>query len=174
MILIAMERIQLLANLSEIFGGIAVIFGITFGVLEFRRYKTDVQREAAVTLARSFQTQEFVAAIRFVLELSEPMDIHQYKSLPEDKKDLLWLLFGSMETIGIRVAREDLPIELVDELYSIPTVEGWRKLSPLVEDWREELGSPQTWEWYQWLHERMCERHKKSPRIPAHERASVK
>ena len=113
-----MERIQLLASLAEIFGGVAVVFGIIFGLVEFRRYKSDVQREAAVALARSFQTQEFVAAIRFVLELPEPICLSHYKSLPENKKDLVWLIFGSMETIGIRVSRGDLPIQLVDELYS--------------------------------------------------------
>jgi hypothetical protein len=165
-----MERIELLANLAEIFGGVAVVVGIIFGLVEFRRYKSDVQREAALALARSFQTQEFVAAIRFVLELSEPIDLSHYKSLPETKKDLVWLIFGSMETIGIRVSRGDLPIHLVDELYSIPIVEGWRKLNPLVEDLRNEFNSPQTWEWFQWLHERMCERHKQVPRVPAHAR----
>ena len=165
-----MERIQLLASLAEIFGGVAVIVGIIFGLVEFRRYKSDVQRDAAVALARSFQTQEFVAAIRLVLELPEPIGLSHYKSLPETKKDLVWLMFGSMETIGIRVSRGDLPIQLVDELYSIPVVEGWRKLKPLVEDLRNEFNSPQTWEWYQWLHERMCERHKQVPRVPAHAR----
>lgn len=165
-----MERIELLASLAEIFGGVAVIFGILFALVEFRRYKKDVQREAAVALARSFQTQEFVAAIRFVLELPEPIGISDYNSLPETKKDLVWLIFGSMETIGIRVSRGDLPIELVDELYSIPVVEGWRKLVPLVEDLRDKFDSPQTWEWYQWLYERMCERHKHAPRVPAHVR----
>ena len=58
-----MADVQLLANLAEIFGGIAVIFGITFGFVEFRRYRAGLQREAAAALARSFQTREFVASI---------------------------------------------------------------------------------------------------------------
>ncbi len=128
-----MDDIQLLANLAEIFGGVAVIFGITFGFLEYRRYKAGLQREAAAALARSFQTQEFAAAIRVVLELPEP-------------------------------------IGLVDEFYSIPIDEGWRKLAPYVEDLRKEFDSPQTWEWFQWLHERQRERHHQSARVPAHVR----
>ena len=169
-ILSAMDDIELLANLAEIFGGVAVIFGITFGFLEFRRYKTDLQREAAAVLARSFQTQEFAAAIRVVLELPEPIGMGQYRKLPERNKDLIWLLFGSMESIGILVSRGDLSIELVDEFYSIPIDEGWRKLAPYVDDLRKDLSSPQTWEWFQWLHERQCERHSQSPRVPAHVR----
>ena len=165
-----MDDIQLLANLAEIFGGIAVIFGITFGVLEFRRYKAGLRREAAAALARSFQTREFMAAIRVVLELPNAIGIAQYNDLPESHKDLVWLLFGSMESVGILVSRGDLPIELVDEFYSIPVDEGWRKLAPFVEDLRREFDSPQTWEWYQWLHERLLEHHERYPRVPAHVR----
>lgn len=165
-----MDDIQLLANMAEIFGGVAVIIGITFGFLEFRRYKAGLQREAAAALARSFQTREFVAAIRVVLELPTPIDIDQYRKLPETNKDLIWFLFGSMESIGILVFRGDLSIELVDEFYSTPVDEGWRKLAPYVEELRQELDSPQAWEWYQWLHERLREYHEQMPRIPAHVR----
>lgn len=62
-----MDDIQLRANLAEIFGGIAVVFGITFGFLEFRRYRAGLQREAAAALARSFQTRALMAAVRVVL-----------------------------------------------------------------------------------------------------------
>ena len=164
------DNIELIANLAEIFGGLAVVFGISFGFLEFRRYKATIQREAAATLARSFQTQEFAAAIRVVLELPEPINIDQYRNLPDAEKNLIWLLFGSIESIGILVSRGDLSLDLVDEFFSIPITEGWRKLAPYVEDLRQEFNSPQTWEWYQWLHERLRERHRQSPRVPAHVR----
>ena len=166
-----MNNVELLANLAEIIGGVAVVSGISFGFVEFRRYKATIQREAAATLARSFHTQEFVAAIRVVLELPEPIDLERYRKLPESDKNLIWLLFGSIESIGILVSRGDLSLELVDEFFSIPILEGWRKLSPYVEDLRREFDSPQTWEWYQWLHDQLLKRHDKSPRIPAHVRS---
>ena len=169
-----MDDIQLLANLAEILGGIAVIFGVSFGLIEFRRYKAGLQRDAAAALARSFQTQEFAAAIRVVLELPQPIGLQQYEAMTENQKDQIWLIFGSMESVGILVYRGDLPIELVDEFYSIPVNEGWRKLAPYVEDLRRELDSPQTWEWYQWLHERLRKHHEQSPRIPAHVRPQAR
>ena len=168
--ILVVDNIELIANLAEIFGGLAVVFGISFGFLEFRRYKATIQREAAATLARSFQTQEFAAAIRVVLELPEPINIDQYRNLPDAEKNLIWLLFGNIESIGILVSRGDLSLDLVDEFFSIPITEGWRKLAPYVEDLRQEFNSPQTWEWYQWLHERLRERHRQSPRVPAHVR----
>ena len=166
-----MNDIEFFANLAEIIGGVAVVFGITFGFLEFRRYKATVQREAAATLARSFQTEEFAGAIRVVLELPEPIGMDQYKELPESHKDRIWLLFGSIESIGIMVSQGDLTLEMVDEFFSIPILEGWRKLEPYVRDLRKDFDSPQTWEWYQWLHDRLREQHEKKPRVPAHVRS---
>lgn len=60
----------------------------------------------------------------------------------------MWLLFGSMESVGVLVFRGELPIELVDGFYLIPINEGWHKLAPFVEGLRRELDGPQTWEWY--------------------------
>ena len=82
--------------------------------------------------------------------------------------NLIWLLFCTIESIGILVFRGDLPINLVDKFFSIPITEGWRKLSPYVEDLRQNTQGPQAWEWYQWLFEQITERHQESPRVPAH------
>lgn len=165
-----MDDLQVLANLAEILGGLAVIFGIGFAALEFRRYKAAENREAAAGLARSFQTPQLAAAIRVLLELPEPFDRAVYEDLPEADKDLIWLLLSSFESIGILVYRGDLSLELVDDFFSIPIVQGWEKLAPYVEDLRDELHGPQSWEWYQWLHDRLAERHRKTPRVPGHVR----
>ena len=163
-----MENVQFLASVAEILGGVAVVFAISFGFVEFRRYKATEQREAAASLARSYQTPELAATLRIVLELPEPIGLQQYRDLSDAEKNLIWSLFCSMESIGILVSRGDLPIKLVDEFFSIPIIEGWRKLSPYVEEFRRETDSPQAWEWYQWLHERLAEHHKTLPRVPAH------
>ena len=163
-----MENVQFLASVAEILGGVAVVFAISFGFVEFRRYKAAEQREVAASLARSYQTPELAATLRIVVELPEPINMQQYLALSDAEKDLIWSLFCSIESIGILVSRGDLPIELVDEFFSIPIIEGWRKLAPYVEEYRQETDSPQAWEWYQWLHERLVEHHKTLPRIPAH------
>ena len=48
-----MDNLQFMANLAEIFSGVVVIFGLGFGLLEYRRYKALERREAAASLARS-------------------------------------------------------------------------------------------------------------------------
>jgi hypothetical protein len=163
-----MENVQFLADVAEILGGVAVVFAISFGFVEFRRYKVVEQREAAASLARSYQTPELAATLRMVVELPEPIGMQQYRDLSDAEKNLIWSLFCSIESIGILVYRGELPIELIDEFFSIPIIDGWHKLAPYVEDFRQETDSPQAWEWYQWLHERLAEYHKTLPRIPAH------
>ena len=43
-----MDNVENLANLAEILGGVAVVFGVSFGYLEFRRYKAALQREQPI------------------------------------------------------------------------------------------------------------------------------
>src|SRR5210317_955012 len=150
-----MGDLQTYANMAEILSGIAVVFGFAFGLFEYHRHKMLERREAAASLARSFQTIELAAAIRLLMELPEPFDSNEYKKLSKPEKDLLWLLFCSIESIGILVHRGELPLDLVDEFFSLPIVEGWRKLTPYTNELREDLKGPQAWEWYQWLAEHM-------------------
>jgi hypothetical protein len=164
-----MNDIELLANLAEILGGVAVILGIGFGLLEYRRHRADERRKATAILTRSFQTRDISNAIRLMMELPEALDRASYEKLSVEDKNLIWILFGSFESIGILVHRGDLSLDLVDDFFSIPVIEGWRKLLPLVEELRRVHGS-QTWEWYQWLHDKMSARHQSQGRIPAHVR----
>ena len=90
-----MNDVQYIANMAEIFSALAVIIGIGFGFVEYRRHKSNERRDAVASLARSFQTQELAAAIRVVLELPGPIDGEQYKSLPTRDKNLLWMMFCS-------------------------------------------------------------------------------
>ncbi len=115
-----MSDVEYIANMAEIISGLAVIIGIGFGVVEYRRHKAKERRETVANLARSFQTQELAAAIRVVLELPGPIDSEQYKTLSRRDKNLLWMMFCSMESIGILVYRGDLTLGLVDEFFSIP------------------------------------------------------
>ena len=162
-----MNDIQFFANLAEIFGGLAVIFGIGFGILKYNRNKSLERREAAATLTRSFQTMEFAAGIRLVAELPENADSAAFRRFSTDDRNLLWFVLSSFESIGILVFRGDLEIELVDDFFSVPIISVWRKLSPYIEDLREEIGD-QTWEWVQWLQDKLIQHHQTEGRTPAH------
>lgn len=162
-----MAEIEYLANLAEIVGGLTVVGGIVFGILGYRQHKAKERSEARARLARSFQTPELAVAIRILMELPGSIDTEQFNALSRRQKDHLWVLFSGMESIGILVYRGDLPIDLVDEFFSIPAVEGWQRLRPYVEELRSEIGREQAWEWYQWLAERLEDRHRESPRVPA-------
>ena len=61
------------------------------------------------------------------------------------------------------VYRHHVPIAVVDDIYGHMLVHAWKVLGPMVEVMREEYGNPTTFEWFQWLVERIEERHAANP-----------
>jgi hypothetical protein len=57
---------------------------------------------------------------------------------------------------------------LVDDFFSGPLVISWQKLKVYSEEWRRTLNRETGNEWFHWLAERMLEREKTSPPIPAY------
>jgi hypothetical protein len=58
--------LQTLATLGECLGGMSVIGGVLFAVIQVRRYREGRQREITLELLRSFQTPGFARALRTV------------------------------------------------------------------------------------------------------------
>lgn len=66
------------------------------------------------------------------------------------------------------VYKEELSLELVEDFFSGIIVTAWLKLRRFVEDERKSLDR-ETWgEWTQWLAERIMDREKTRPAVPAH------
>jgi hypothetical protein len=57
------------ANIVEIIGVLAIIFGILFGVLQLRQHQKQSRDMAIVELARSFEDPEFTEAYVLITSL---------------------------------------------------------------------------------------------------------
>jgi hypothetical protein len=64
--------------------------------------------------------------------------------------------------------RRELTLDLVDDFFSGPILLSWKKLQVWAEEWRRELNRETGSEWFHWLAERMMEREKLSPPVPAY------
>jgi hypothetical protein len=64
--------------------------------------------------------------------------------------------------------RGEVTIDLIDDFFSGPILISWRKLNVFVEEDRRALDRNTVSEWFQWLAERMIEREKSTPAVPAH------
>src|SRR6266480_1840479 len=145
-----------ISTLANLINAIAVTAGVIFAAAQIRQYRQRRQRDAMLELVRSFQSPAFTAALRRVL------------SLP-DGEDAVYLVSLTWESLGVLVFRREVTRDLVDDFFSGPLVISWQKLKVYSEEWRRTLNRETGNEWFHWLAERMLEREKTSPPIPAYE-----
>jgi len=158
--------ISTIANLINAF---AVTTGVIFAAAQIRQYSQRRQRDAMLELVRSFQSPAFTAAYRRVLSLPDGADAAKIREvLGPDGEDAVYLVSLTWESLGFLVYRREVTLDLVDDFFSGPLVISWRKLKVYSEEWRRTLNRETGNEWFHWLAERMLEREKTSPPIPAY------
>jgi hypothetical protein len=160
--------LQTLANLGEFLGGIAVIGGVIFAVIQVRHYKERRQREIAFELLHSFQTPEFWKALQGIFDMPEGLSKKEIDEYFGDNVHLAYALMATWESLGILVFRGVVGLDLVEDFFSGPIAISWKKLQPHVVGKREDLNRETLAEWFEWLGERLKDIELKRPPIPAH------
>jgi hypothetical protein len=160
--------LQILANLGEFLGGIAVIGGVIFAVIQLRQYREGRHREIALELLRSFQTPEFARALLSVYSTPDGLSKEEIEAHAGEDMHLVYALMTTWESLGILVFRGELTLDLVDDFFSGPISISWRKLRPYVLGERKEQNRETIEEWFEWLADRLRERESIAPPIPAH------
>ena len=158
-----------ISTIANLINAIAVTAGVIFAAAQIRQYRQLRQRDAMLELVRSFQSPAFTAALRRVLSLPDGADSAKIREvLGPDGEDAVYLVSLTWESLGVLVYRREVTLDLVDDFFSGPLVISWRKLKVYSEEWRRTLNRETGNEWFHWLAERMLEREKTSPPIPAY------
>ena len=158
-----------IATIANLINAIAVTAGVIFAAAQIRQYRQRRQRDAMLELVRSFQSPAFTAALRRVLSLPDGADSAKIREvLGPDGEDAVYLVSLTWESLGVLVYRREVTLDLVDDFFSGPLVISWQKLKVYSEEWRRTLNRETGNEWFHWLAERMLEREKTSPPIPAY------
>ncbi len=158
-----------IATIANLINAIAVTAGVIFAAAQIRQYRQRRQRDAMLELVRSFQSPAFTAALRRVLSLPDGADSAKIREvLGPDGEDAVYLVSLTWESLGVLVYRREVTLDLVDDFFSGPLVISWQKLKVYSEEWRRTLDRETGNEWFHWLAERMLEREKTSPPIPAY------
>jgi len=164
-----MENSMDISTLANLINAIAVTAGVIFAAVQIRQYRQRRQRDAMLELVRSFQSPAFTAAYRRVLSLPDGADAAKIREvLGPDGEDAVYLVSLTWESLGVLVYRRQVTLDLVDDFFSGPLVISWRKLKVYSEEWRRTLNRETGNEWFHWLAERMLEREKTVPPIPAY------
>jgi hypothetical protein len=158
-----------LSTLANLINAIAVTGALIFAAAQVGYYRQRRRREAMLELVRSFQSPVFTSALRRVLSLPEGADTQKIRELlGADGEDAVYLVSLTWESLGVLMFRREVTLDLVDDFFSGPIVLSWQKLKIYSEEWRRTLNRETGNEWFHWLAERMIEREKLSPPVPAY------
>jgi hypothetical protein len=163
-----MTDLSRLANMAEIFSAVVVVGGIIFAILQMRQTRQQRRELAAIELFRSFGSPEFADAYRKVLRFPDGLTATEMKSKFPESERCAMLISTTMESIGVMMYQRIVPATVVYNLIGSSTIILWRKLEVWANDLREEVGSPYTFEWFQWLAIQLEEMHDDSVK-PAYE-----
>ena len=157
------------SQMAQILSGIAVVVAIVFGVAQVRQFQRQRLDSAAVELMRSLQDREFTNAFRLIFPLPKGLPAAEFGALGPEYEDAAICIAVRLETMGLLVYQESIPLHLVEEIIGGTAVLFWTKLRPWVEEHRAEQKHQLLFEWFQWLAERLVERGRPE-QIPAYTR----
>ena len=152
-----MNELAMFANLAEILGVIIVIGGLYFAVLQMRQIRQQRRELAAIELFRFFASPRFTQAYRTVLHMPDGMSAEDIRTKQAKLEEAAMLISNTMENIGVMTFQRIVPFLIVKNLLGSSVVILWRKLEDWAIDLRKELDSPDAFEWFQWLAERLAE-----------------
>jgi hypothetical protein len=87
--------------------------------------------------------------------------------LGTDGADDVFMVGLTWESLGVLLFRREVTLDFMDDLFSGAILISWRKLHVFVEEDRRATERNTVWEWCQRLAERMLEREKSVPPVPA-------
>ena len=152
-----MDDLSRLANMAEILGALVVVGGLIFAVLQMRSIRQQRRELAAIELFRFFGNPEFNRAYETVLKLPDGLTTAEIEARSPGMEHCAMLICTTMENIGVMTHQRIVPYAVVKNLMGASTIILWRKLAEWVFALRDETGSAQAFEWFQWLAERLEE-----------------
>lgn len=147
-----------LANIVEIVGILAILFGIAFGLIQVKQNRVQRRELALLECARSFEDEDFTEAYRIISELPAGMTRAKFEKLDEHYESAAMRVGMKFETMGLLVHRGVVPLDALSDLVGGAALTIWRVLELWVDETRKHRSHPTFWEWYQWLIERLMER----------------
>jgi hypothetical protein len=152
-----MAELSMFANMAEILGVVIVIGGLYFALLQMRHLRQQRREIAAIELFRFFASPRFTQAYRTILHMPDGMSAEDIRTKQGKLEDAAMLISNTMENIGVMTFQRIVPFLVVRNLVGSSVCILWRKLEDWAVDLRKELDSPDAFEWFQWLAERLEE-----------------
>ena len=159
------------ANLVEIIGIFAIVFGIAFGLMQLKQHRKQSRDMAILELARSFEDPEFTEAYMLITTLEPGITDADLRARGTEYLTAAMRVGWKFETVGMLIHNRVVPMDAMADLVGGFALKLWSILSNWAQEVRETKNQPEFFEWYQWLVERLIERGEET-RDPAYQAAS--
>jgi hypothetical protein len=144
----------------------SVVAGVVYYALQLRHQNRMRQTDLVVRLYSAFNSDDFLEALLKIrnLEVEDYRDfVKKYGSvsLETPVNVAIFRIANYYEEVGTLLHRGLIDAELVSEFLLPSTIVFWNKLKPIIEGFREELGSRFYYYWFECLYNEMKKREQK-------------
>lgn len=147
--------IEMLANLAEIAGGLTLIGGAIFGLVQLRELKQQRINAVVSDLTQTFYSTDLSHAVSMMHEVPDGVSAADLRDKGAEYERAAILICTNFETMGLLVFQGIAPYGIVQQLAGGMIRSMWRKLHAWTDELRAEQDQPSWAEWFQWLAERM-------------------
>lgn len=147
--------LQEIALWAEVLGGLAVVGGVVFGVVQLLLYRRERADRAAIEVVRSMLTEHFPASYRLLNHLPDGVTVAEVRARDPEYEQAIFAIATVFETLGFMVYRGVVPLTVVRELVGGVALAMWRKLEVYWREIAEQEGQARLVEWYEWLVHRL-------------------
>ena len=156
-----------IASIVEIIGIFAILYGLFFAAIQLKQNRVQRRDLAILECTRLFEEEEFTEAYRLVQELPPGIAKDQFDELDDRYSSAAIRIIMKFETIGMLVHRGVIPLDAMEDLVGGAAIATWQVLAGYIEEVRQKSLNPRYMEWYQWLVDRLEQRHSQE-REPAY------
>jgi hypothetical protein len=158
-----------LSTIANLINALAVTAGVIFAAVQIRHYGQRRRRDAMLELVRSFQNAAFTRALRRIAALPDGANAAQIREkLGDEGEDDAYLVILTWESLGVLTFRREVTLDLIDDFFS-GTIAVVAEIARVSRRRAPQIGAQyRAGEWFQWLAERMMEREKNLPPVPAY------
>lgn len=146
----------------------AIVIGFLFGFRELGELRKSRELDATLKLVDVIESHSVGMGMGQLMALPANLSEEELEQrLSSDS--YLMSLATTCETLGLLVHRREVSFDVVDELFGGTVVAAWARLSPYILHVRERNRSPELFEWFQWLAERLKAHRAVADTVPAYE-----
>ena len=142
----------------------AFVVAVLFAVLQFRQANKVRSEATAIELVRSIQNEGWTDSYVVLTKIEESLRT----SLDSEQETAVYAIGIRLETLGYLVFSHMIEIRVVDDLVGGACRKFWKTLAPWIIEERRKTNNLKSFEWVQWLAERLDEIQPSPPAYEAH------